>query len=240
MTRKELVNTLAKHLEVVPVYLAAPTFAYQVRDYVVDRHSNILDWRGQVVELDELLANAKEESELETNREESFALEVGLPLEGYEGQSLRNLIHIIYSKQPLIKKAFELATDLVSEEVISALNQQPTTTLEHFQKALEGKSCPGIDFDFNKGAITFRLGQSGDDPEKVEAATQLLGLVSLNARQLQQNAVAKVTATDNEKYTFRTWLLRLGMIGEKYKTARRVLLRNLSGNSAFRKPVQVE
>lgn len=230
MTRKELAHKLAQYLEVTPVYLAAPSFAYQVGAYTIDRQGRILDSTGQVVELGDLLADTKEEPVLETT-----ALEIEIPLEGYQGQSLRNLLHIIYSKQPLIKKALDLDTDLVSEEIITALDQRPMVTLEHFQKAMEGRNCPGIDFDFAKETITFKLGQGGDDPEKVEAATQLLGLVNLSARRLKQNASAKVKPTDNEKYTFRTWLLRLGMIGEEYKDARRALLKNLSGNSAFRR-----
>ena len=40
---------------------------------------------------------------------------------------------------------------------------------------------------------------------------------------------------ENEKYAFRCFLLRLGFIGDDNKTARRILLQNLSGNSAFRK-----
>ena len=48
----------------------------------------------------------------------------------------------------------------------------------------------------------------------------------------------RVTATDkapaNEKYAFRCFLLRLGFIGDKYKAARKILLRNLTGNTAFR------
>ena len=45
----------------------------------------------------------------------------------------------------------------------------------------------------------------------------------------------KPETTDNPKYTMRCYLLRLGMIGAKYKSARKALLRNLSGSSAFRK-----
>ena len=40
--------------------------------------------------------------------------------------------------------------------------------------------------------------------------------------------------TDNDKYTFRCFLLRLGFIGNDYKATRKVLLKNLTGNSAFR------
>lgn len=248
MTRKELAHKLAEHLEVAPAYLGAPSFAYQVGDYTVDRHSNILDTQGQEVELEELLVNMVEEDYMEveatqetaSETEEPVVLEIGLPLEDHQGKSLRNLIHTIYSKQLLIKKALGLETDLVSEEAITALAQEPMASLDHFRKAMEGITCPGIDFDFEKETITFKLGQDGDDPDKVEAATQLLALINKSARGLKRNASAKVKSTDNEKYTFRTWLLRLGMIGNEYKTARKVLLKNLSGNSAFRKQAKEE
>ena len=49
-----------------------------------------------------------------------------------------------------------------------------------------------------------------------------------------QGVVNKPDPSDNEKYAFRCFLLRLGMIGEDYKAARKVLLRNLTGSSAFR------
>lgn len=48
----------------------------------------------------------------------------------------------------------------------------------------------------------------------------------------------RVTATekevDNEKYAFRCFLLRLGFIGAEYKTERKILLKNLTGSSAFK------
>jgi hypothetical protein len=51
-------------------------------------------------------------------------------------------------------------------------------------------------------------------------------------------AQKRVTATeqpvDNEKYAFRCFLLRLGFIGTEYKESRKILLKNLSGNSAFK------
>lgn len=49
-----------------------------------------------------------------------------------------------------------------------------------------------------------------------------------------QRVVNKTDTSDNEKYAFRCFLLRLGMIGEEYKPVRRVLLRRLTGSSAFR------
>lgn len=50
----------------------------------------------------------------------------------------------------------------------------------------------------------------------------------------QQRVTAKEKPTDNDKYAFRCFLLRLGFIGDEYKADRKVLLQNLSGSTAFR------
>ena len=49
-----------------------------------------------------------------------------------------------------------------------------------------------------------------------------------------KRVVNKPDTSDNEKYAFRCFLLRIGMIGAEYKTARKVLLRRLTGSAAFR------
>ena len=57
---------------------------------------------------------------------------------------------------------------------------------------------------------------------------------------MQKGASRSRTQSPNEKYTFRTWLLRLGLIGDEFKTARMHLLKNLEGNIAWRDPAQAE
>lgn len=55
--------------------------------------------------------------------------------------------------------------------------------------------------------------------------------------ELAKNAkrvTAKEKKTDNDKYAFRCFLLRLGFIGAEFKEERKILLRNLTGSSAFR------
>ena len=49
-----------------------------------------------------------------------------------------------------------------------------------------------------------------------------------------KRVTAKEKETDNDKYAFRCFLLRLGFIGAEYKAERKILLRNLTGSSAFR------
>ena len=49
-----------------------------------------------------------------------------------------------------------------------------------------------------------------------------------------RTASPKPQQTENPKYAMRTWLLRLGFIGEEFETARDILTRRLSGDAAFR------
>ena len=50
----------------------------------------------------------------------------------------------------------------------------------------------------------------------------------------QKRITAREKDTDNDKYAFRCFLLRLGFIGAEYKEERKILLRNLTGSSAFK------
>ena len=68
---------------------------------------------------------------------------------------------------------------------------------------------------------------------KIKAYIQLCLAISHQAL-TQSCASARKTTTTNPKYTFRTWLLRLGLIGNEFETARLHLLANLDGDTAFR------
>ena len=71
------------------------------------------------------------------------------------------------------------------------------------------------------------------DGDEIAAYTQFISRLCDMARDAKRVS-SKPTETDNDKYAFRCFLLRLGFIGKEYKTARKILLRNLTGNSAFR------
>lgn len=90
---------------------------------------------------------------------------------------------------------------------------------------------------FSKGTIEFRMFNSTLHAGEVKSYIQLCLAISHQAL-VQQRAMRTKTQTDNEKYTFRIWLLRLGLIGDEFKTARQHLLKNLEGNIAWRDPAQ--
>ena len=92
---------------------------------------------------------------------------------------------------------------------------------------------------FSKGTIEFRLFNSTLHAGEVKSYIQLCLAISHQAL-IQKSASHTRTQSSNEKYTFRTWLLRLGLIGDEFKTARTHLLKNLDGNIAWKDPAQAE
>ena len=72
-----------------------------------------------------------------------------------------------------------------------------------------------------------------NDSEDADAYSRFITALIDMARN-QKRINNKPDTSDNEKYTFRCFLLRLGFIGGEFKSIRKVLLRNLSGSSAFR------
>ena len=98
---------------------------------------------------------------------------------------------------------------------------------------------------FTKGTIEFRLFQF-DKPEEnkrngihagqLKAYIQLCLAMSQMARDVK-TASPKQQQHENPKFAMRTWLNRLGMIGDEFKTAREFLTKNLTGNAAWRHKV---
>ncbi len=69
--------------------------------------------------------------------------------------------------------------------------------------------------------------------ENNKSYIQLCLALSQMAKALK-SASPKPQQTENPKYAMRTWLLRLGFIGEEFATARDILTRRLAGDAAFR------
>ncbi len=244
MERKEIVKALGEHFGVEPKYMKVPSCAYQIatadETYTVDRAGKITTSAGIEVELETLLNTRNEDEEHDETEITSF--EVALPMEGHTGISLRNLVNMIYSKQALVKKSLGITENIIEDDFCNSINEAKTETLEDFKTAMAGNidKCPGIRLDFNNGCIIFKFLKGEASPEMVKAYTQFVALLNQNAKALK-HASAKSKDTDNDKFTFRVFLIRLGMIGDEYKTARKVLLERLEGNSAFRsgsKPVK--
>lgn len=95
---------------------------------------------------------------------------------------------------------------------------------------------------FTKGTVEFRLFQfdapadgkrNGLHAGQLKSYIQLCLALSQMAKTVR-TASPKPQQNENPKYAMRTWLLRLGFIGEEFATARDILTRRLAGDTAFR------
>ena len=115
------------------------------------------------------------------------------------------------------------------------------TTLENLQKIIANKQTlfqrafrmDSTEIEITDEKINFTWFPYTADGDELAAYTQFISRLCDMARDAKRVS-SKPTETDNDKYAFRCFLLRLGFIGKEYKTARKILLRNLTGNSAFR------
>lgn len=213
--RKRLVNTISEWLGEEPHYCGAPTFAYEIARFTVEKNgsltfSDLVD--SEVVErlLEHLydegfnIDQSHTEDEPETAEENETAnidgIVIQLPATDFTEASLANLEALVNAKGNLIKKA------------------------------LKADSLP---ININGDLIEFPWFGPATEPQELQAYTHFLTALCEMAK-TQKRITAKEKEVDNEKYAFRCFLLRLGFIGDEFKYERKVLLRNLEGSSAFK------
>ena len=124
----------------------------------------------------------------------------------------------------------QMPADFFDEHALSNLQQICENKATLFQAAFQTDSLDIISSDEKVEFPWFKVEQDGD----ADAYCTFISMLCKFAKN-QKRINNKPETTDNPKYTMRCYLLRLGMIGTEYKAVRKVLLRNLSGSSAFRK-----
>ena len=242
--RKELVKRLSQLAGIKAEYTKMPRCAFLVGDYAVERDGMLtVPDDADMEPIETLLAEgiireydpeaeakkAEEQKRLkEAQDQEDKKVDVSFPMEGHKAESLKNLAVMVCNRGNLISKAtgghFSCSPEFV--EILSSANS--VTDFKTIVK--EHGGLEGID-------ITDRVYFTGfpdiADRNSIQAFTQLASL--MNSISMEQGTVRiKQADAENEKFSFRIWLLGLGMKGEEYKTARRILLAPLKGNTAFR------
>lgn len=190
---------------------------------------------------------------------DSCGIHVHVDASPFNANTLRNITNIMASKEDLIYKALQVTVARqhrwckpVDSRFLEELNRKKPKTLNEVSRIwYNGGDRSNIHYDesryhclnlhsvFQKGTVEFRLFNSTTHAGKIKAYIQFC--LAISAQALNQRCASRQkTQTTNEKYTFRTWLLRLGLIGDEFKTARTHLLEHLDGCIAWRDPAQAE
>lgn len=192
----------------------------------------------------------------------SCGIHIHVDASRHNANSLRNITNIMYSKEDLIYKALNIHVarqnrycKKVETSFIEELNKKKPKTLDKVEDIWYRENSSGsarhnhynesryhalnLHSVFTKGTIEFRLFNATLHAGEIKSYIQFSLAIS-NQALTQSKASRRKTQTTNEKYTFRTWLLRLGMIGDEFKTARTHLLKHLEGGIAWKDPSQAQ
>ena len=189
---------------------------------------------------------------------DSCGIHVHVDASTHTPKTLRNIVNIMASKEDLLYKALQVQVSRenycqkADTRFLDELNHKRPTTMRDVENLwYNGCGSRHYHYDdsryhalnlhsvFSHGTIEFRLFNSTLHAGEIKSYIQLCLAISHQAL-VQKSASRAKTHPENEKYTFRTWLLRLGLIGNEFKTARQHLLKNLEGNIAWRDPAQAE
>lgn len=174
-------------------------------------------------------------------------------------RSLKNALTIMYSKEDILFKALNVNPDRVERwckkvrgNVLESIRRMPSgnMSMEKFRQLwYEERSRGGSNhrhYDqtryyalnlhavFDKGTVEWRCFNSTLHAGKVRANITLALAISAQAINQQKTQMRKTEISENPCFTFRTFLLRLGLIGPEYKNVRDHLLSNLEGSRAWR------
>lgn len=283
--RKSLVGAISTLLNAPTKYLGAPTFAYEVGGYHIDKNGTLTG--PDSLDLEDALHQQGFDADGDTRHyDEPDTCESGLGGMGaldeapdidqhHPGQYADPEIPFTPEMQKQIDDYF-LGLPMTEEEElglgrtrredfqgengmqvsdvpetyedIGLVIEMPRssftdTALDNLKRLVDSKSnlikkalgAETLELEITDDKVGFPWFEDGTDPDTVKAYTHFVTALCEMAR-IQKRVTAKEKETDNDKYAFRCFLLRLGFIGAAYKEERKILLRNLTGSSAFKTP----
>ena len=185
----------------------------------------------------------------------SCGMHVHVDASKHTPQSLKNALSIMYSKEDILFKALnvnehrvERWCQKVREPMLEKIRKLPTnTTMDRLRREwYEGSDGSYEHYNwtryyalnlhsvFYRGTLEWRCFESTLHAGKVRANITLALAISAQAINQSRTVMRKTEISENPAFTFRTFLLRLGLIGPEYKNVREHLLSNLPGDRAWR------
>ena len=209
--RKRLVAALSNLTGVKAKYLGMPSMAYEVGGFIIDKNGNL-----------ELIDKV--------NSEEFERVAGYLAGEGFIAEEETSATE---GKQTADSEEFGLTVSMprsnFTEKALENLKAIIEAKGKLIRHALDVEDLP---IEVSEDQVSFPWFEEMPSPEEVQAYTHFISALCEMARN-QKRITVKEKETPNEKYAFRCFLLRLGFIGKEYKEERKILLRNLTGSSAF-------
>lgn len=203
---KELANALALVLGVVPQYKGGPRHKYALGDIFAEAAGTIVFPNNADMQ--------RVRQVLDALAEHGYDSVGDVPATPPQPDTL----------------TIEMPLEGFTETAISNLEKLTISKGVILKQALNTEALP---IEMGEGTLRFPWFNYSEDAETVNAYVILVERMCDMAKR-QKRISDKETSADNPKWAMRTFLLRLGFVGDEYKAARRVLTAGLEGDGAFR------
>ena len=225
--RKALLAVMREILQDTPKYMGPPTFSFEIGPYTIDRHGTLdcpdhLDSK----QVDMLIR--------ELERDGFVGEQIGEPVKLIEQKMSEMPKQEIVTPrlESLDRLSVEMPQDGMTPTAMDNLRRLVASKETLLKKALGTDSLPITE---HADRIEFGWFRPTDDQAEINAYSQLvLGLCEL--ARTQKRVLSSERLVESDRYTLRCLLLRIGFIGEGFKTSRKILLRNLEGSTSYAKP----
>ena len=215
--RKELVMAIGSILQVKPIYKRMPTCAYEIGTVTVDKEGALIcEDDAQAERIAHNLTAAGFTAASETAEPEAHAEEIE-ETAGADADAPESL-------------TISMPKDGFTDESIENLKRLVESKAALIRKALGAED---LTVTIEEDKVSFPWFAGCPAPDEISAYAKFIGKLCGIAK-IRKRVSAKEKPVENEKFAFRMFLIRLGLVGDDYKQARKILLKNLPGNSAFK------
>jgi len=229
--RKAMVAVMRDVLQDTTHYLGAPTFCFMVGKYTVDKNGTVTcPDDADVAQIDMLIRELAHDGFIGEQIGEATKPAENIVAEPEQQKKERS------HTAAFDRLSIELPKNGMTPTAMENLRRLVASKATLLKKALATDSLPITE---HTDRIEFGWFRPTDDQDEIGAYYKLVQSLCELAR-TQKRVSATEQETQNEKYAFRCFLLRLGFIGREYKESRHILLKNLSGNAAFRNTKETE
>lgn len=220
-------------------------------EYKVELVSPILTYEGDIETLQEIVRKLRKAGAFEGD---TCGIHIHLDGSNHTVRSIRNFVNIIYSKNDLLYKALQIKTDrmryckALDERLVKKFNRNKPRTMAQvadlwYEGYYESRSTHYHDsryhflnlHSFFQGHHTVELRGFNSTFHAGKIRAYIVLALALNQQALTQTkASTKKPQVENEKFAMRTYLNRIGLIGDEYKNCREHLTAHLEGSAAWR------
>jgi len=235
--RKALVKVISETTGEKAVYKFTPTYNYEIGELTVTRYGILIipDGVDGTAVIEALSAAGFEYEAVGTEETETDKTEATTEPETEEepaeepeetSDELQDDDADNYSEEDLLELTVELPLEKVAVGNLTKLLEAKGSLIK------EALGVDDLSYEIREDRIAFPWFKTVA-PDEARAYTHFIAALCKMAKEAKR-VTAKDTPVDNPKYAFRCFLLRLGFIGAEYKADRKILLKNLSGNSSWK------